>query len=40
MNTIPDIVTDHQKKIDAAVADYAMLDEYFYPLSDEGFELK
>ena len=40
MNTIPEIVTEHQKMIDAAVSDYAMLDEYFFPLTDDGFDMK
>ena len=38
LKTIPDVVTSHQSRIDQAMSDYDMIEDYFYPLSDEDFD--
>lgn len=37
LKTIPDIVSSHQHKIDQAMSDYDMIDEYYFTLSDDDF---
>ena len=34
---VPDVITSHQSRIDQAMSDYDMIDEYYYQLSDEDF---
>lgn len=34
---IPEIVTTHSVKIDQAMSDYDMIDDYYYTLSDDDF---
>ena len=38
VQTVPDIVSSHQSRIDQIMADYDLLDDYFYTLSDEDFD--
>ena len=37
LKTIPDMVTSHQSRIDQAMSDYDMIDDYYYTLSNEDF---
>ena len=37
IKTIPESVTSQQSRIDQAMANYDMIEEYFYPLSDDDF---
>lgn len=37
IKTIPESVNSQQSRIDQAMADYDMIEEYFYPLSDDDF---
>ena len=37
IKTVPDSISQHQTRIDQAMADYDVLEEYFYPLSDDDF---
>ena len=34
------LVVEHHSKIEASMSDYQMLEEYFYVLTDEDFEVK
>ena len=40
IKSIPESVTSQQSRIDQAMADYDMIEEYFYPLSDDDFNLR
>ena len=37
IKTVPDSISQHQTRIDQAMAEYDVLEEYFYPLSDDDF---
>jgi len=37
IKTVPELVNGFQAEIDQAMADYDLIDEYFYPLSDDDF---
>jgi dynein heavy chain len=34
---VPEVVATHSVKIDQAMSDYDMIDEYYFTLSDEDF---
>ncbi len=40
MDTIPDILDEQQETIDAALADYDMIDEFLFNLSNDDFNAK
>ncbi len=37
IKTVPELVNGFQAQIDQAMGDYDLIDEYFYPLSDDDF---
>lgn len=34
---VPEVVASHQSKIDQAMSDYDMIDDYYYTLSNDDF---
>lgn len=40
MKTIPEKLAEHQEHIDKAMADYDLIEEFFYNLSTDDFNAK
>ena len=40
LKTVPESVASHQSRIEQAMENYDMLEDYYYTLSDEDFNLR